>query len=65
MPAPGLAVTGKRLPAIFAKKCEEGIQKFASDQGLAVYPWIEKRESNGGGRQSSLDFPGCTPHPGF
>jgi len=49
----------------FRKKCEEGIQKFAADQGLTVYPWIDKRESDGGaGNQAlislvALPIPAC------
>jgi len=44
----------KTLNGDFRQKCEEGIQKFASDQGLTVYPWIEKRESNGGAGNQAL-----------
>lgn len=44
----------KTLTGDFRKKCEEGIQKFASDQGLMFYPWIEKRESNGGAGNQAL-----------
>lgn len=44
----------KSLTGNFRQKCEEGIQKFASDQGLTVYPWIEKRESNGGAGNQAL-----------
>ena len=44
----------KTLTGDFRQKCEEGIQKFASDQGLTVYPWIEKRESNGGAGNQAL-----------
>lgn len=38
----------------FRQKCEEGIQKFASDKGLSVYPWITKRESDGGAGNQAL-----------
>lgn len=38
----------------FRQKCEEGIQKFAADQGLTVYPWIDKRESDGGAGNQAL-----------
>ncbi len=57
----------KTLTGDFRQKCEEGIQKFASDQGLSIYPWIEKRESNGGaGNQAliclvALAIPGSSP----
>lgn len=57
----------KTLTGDFRQKCEEGIQKFASDQGLTIYPWIEKRESNGGaGNQVliclvALPIPGSSP----
>ena len=38
----------------FRQKCEEGIQKYAFDQGLCVYPWITKRESDGGAGNQAL-----------
>ena len=38
----------------FRQKCEEGIQKFASNQGLEVYPWVSKRESDGGAGNQAL-----------
>ncbi len=44
----------KILTGDFRQKCEEGIQKFASDQGLQFYPWVEKRESNGGAGNQAL-----------
>jgi hypothetical protein len=38
----------------FRQKCEEGIQIFAADQGLNFYPWISKRESDGGAGNQAL-----------
>lgn len=38
----------------FRQKCEEGIQKFAADRGLLFYPWIGKRESDGGAGNQAL-----------
>lgn len=43
-----------KLTGEFRQKCEEGIQKFAADQGLTIYPWIEKHESNGGAGNQAL-----------
>lgn len=54
----------KTLNGDFRQKCEEGIQKFASDQGLTVYPWIEKRESNGGAGNQALICLVALPIPG-
>ena len=54
----------KTLTGDFRQKCEEGIQKFASDKGLAVYPWIEKRESNGGAGNQALISLVALPIPG-
>lgn len=54
----------KTLNGDFRQKCEEGIQKFASDQGLSVYPWIEKRESNGGAGNQALICLVALPIPG-
>lgn len=54
----------KTLTGDFRQKCEEGIQKFALDQGLMVYPWIEKRESNGGAGNQALICLIALPIPG-
>lgn len=54
----------KTLNGDFRQKCEEGIQKFALDQGLTVYPWIEKRESNGGAGNQALISLVAYPIPG-
>lgn len=54
----------KTLNGDFRQKCEEGIQKFASDQGLKVYPWVEKRESNGGAGNQALICLVALPIPG-
>ena len=44
----------KSLTGDFRLRCEEGIQKFAADQGLDVYPWVEKHESDGGAGNQAL-----------
>lgn len=54
----------KTLNGDFRQKCEEGIQKFAADQGLKVYPWIEKRESTGGAGNQALICLVALPIPG-
>lgn len=54
-----------KLTGEFRQKCEEGIQKFAADQGLTVYPWVEKRESNGGAGNQALIFLVALPIPGL
>jgi len=53
----------KTLTGEFRQKCEEGIQKLASDRGLTVYPWIEKRESNGGAGNQALICLAALPIP--
>lgn len=54
----------KTLMGDFRQKCEEGVQKFAADQGLMVYPWIEKRESSGGAGNQALISLVALPIPG-
>lgn len=55
----------KSLTGDFRQRCEEGIQKFAADQGLDVYPWVEKHESDGGaGNQALISLIGL-PNPGI
>lgn len=44
----------KSLSGDFRLRCEEGMQKFAADQGLNVYPWVEKHESDGGAGNQAL-----------
>jgi hypothetical protein len=44
----------KSLNGDFRQRCEEGLQKFSADQGLDVYPWVEKHESDGGAGNQAL-----------
>ncbi|GAB2886307.1 hypothetical protein GCM10027046_13300 [Uliginosibacterium flavum] len=44
----------KEICGDFKLRCEEGIQKFAADQGLSFYPWIQKLESDGGAGNQAL-----------
>ena len=44
----------KSLNGDFRQRCEEGMQKFAADQGITVYPWVEKHESDGGAGNQAL-----------
>ena len=55
----------KSLTGDFQQRCEEGIQKFAADQGLDVYPWVEKRESDGGAGNQALISLIALPIPGI
>lgn len=44
----------KMLNGDFRQRCEEGLQAFAAAQGLSVYPWVEKIESDGGAGNQAL-----------
>ena len=55
----------KSLTGDFRLRCEEGIQKFAADQGLGVYPWVEKHESDGGAGNQALISLIALPIPGI
>lgn len=55
----------KSLTGDFRQRCEEGIQKFAADQGLNVYPWVEKHESDGGAGNQALISLVALPIPGI
>lgn len=55
----------KSLNGDFRQRCEEGMQKFAADQGLDVYPWVEKHESDGGAGNQALISLIALPIPGI
>lgn len=55
----------KSLNGDFRQRCEEGVQKFAADQGLDVYPWVEKHESDGGAGNQALISLIALPIPGI
>ncbi len=55
----------KSLTGDFRQRCEEGIQKFAASQGLNIYPWVEKHESDGGAGNQALISLIALPVPGI
>lgn len=55
----------KSLTGDFRLRCEEGVQKFAADQGIDVYPWVEKHESDGGAGNQALISLIALPIPGI
>jgi len=55
----------KSLTGDFRQRCEEGMQKFAADQGLGAYPWVEKHESDGGAGNQALISLIALPIPGI
>lgn len=53
-PSAWLSPIWNKLNTDIRQEREEGLQKFAADQGLEDYPWITKLESSGGAGNQAL-----------